>query len=737
MSLATRFCGLCAAPVLLLVIHCFDEGLISTASAQHPLPPQAAQRPHEMEIHADKRIDEFYWMRERENPEVIHWLEAENAYREAVMAGYKPLEEKLVQELRDRIKQDDESVAYPDHGYDWFTRIRDGQQYPNFYRRKHDSTSNAGNRTGSNSQKNEAAISAADHAVELVLDQNALAEGKDYCSVAGIRSRPAGDIVAWSVDFVGRRKYTIQFKNQRTGDMLNDEILDTTGSFVFAEDNQHLFYTRQDSDTLRAFQVFCHKLGTDPQSDRLVFEETDEEFSVSIDLSKSRQYLMIASGQTLSTEYRLLDSKNVDAEPVVFLPRQREHEYHVDHLNDQFVIRTNWQAPNFRLMHVNQPGADPSQWKELVLHRAEVLLQDFELLKDWLVVEERVNGLTQIRYRQWNDAGFQTLSFGEPCYSATLAATNQKDTNFLRYSFSSLKTPHSIIQYNLENGEKVVLKQDEILGGFDSANYISQRLWATAADGARVPLGVLRHKDTPIDGTAPLLIYGYGSYGYSEEDDFNPAVLNLVNRGFVFAVAHIRGGQEMGRHWYEDGKLLKKKNTFTDFIDCTRFLIERNYADPKRVYAQGGSAGGLLMGAVMNMAPDLYHGVIADVPFVDVVTTMLDDSIPLTTSEYDEWGNPNQLEYYQYMLSYSPYENVQRRDYPHLLVTTGLHDSQVQYWEPAKWVARLRTRKTDQNLLLLHTEMSAGHGGSSGRYQRYRETAMRQVFLLMLAGISN
>jgi oligopeptidase B len=559
----------------------------SLAKGQQPVPPKATQRPHEMEIHGDQRIDEFYWMRDRDNPEVISWLEQENAYREAVMAPVKALQEKLANELRDRIKQDDESVPYPDHGYDWFTRIRDGQQYADFFRRKID--------TDPNQLIDD----------DLVLDQNSLAEGKAYCSVGGVRCRPAGDIVAWSVDFVGRRKYTIQFKNLATGQMLPEEILDTTGSFMFAEDNEHLFYTRQDPETLRAHQVYCHRLGTDPATDRLVYEEPDEEFSVGIDLSKSRKYLIVTSVQTLSTECRLLEATNPAADPVIFHPRERDHEYSVDHLNDRFVIRTNWQAPNFRLMEIDRAAADKSEWTELLPHDQAVFLEGFELLNDWLVVEERFNGLIRLRYRTWNDREFQTIDFGEPCYSASLAATNVADTDLLRYSFSSLKTPDSIFEYNLKTGEKDLLKQEEVLGGFEAADYVTERLWATAADGTKVPIGLLRHKNTKVDGTAPLLLYGYGSYGYSEEDDFNPAVLSLVNRGFVFAVAHIRGGQELGRHWYEDGKLLKKKNTFTDFIDCTRFLIERKYADPQRVYALGGSAGGLLMGAVANLAPGL------------------------------------------------------------------------------------------------------------------------------------
>lgn len=706
-SLTIDLCLLAMQPSL-------SQASDSTAVA----PPTAVKKPHLLEIHGKQRVDNYYWMRDRDDPAVIEWLEAENSYRRKVMERTDQLQEKLVAELKERIKQDDQSAAYPDRGYDWFSRTVDGKQYDVHYRRKHGTSA--------------AAPSSEE---ELVLDENLLAEGHEFCSVAGVEPSPSGQIVAWPVDFVGRRMYTIQFRDMESGRMLNVEIPDTTGNFVFAEDNLHLFYTRQDPDTLRSDRVFCHRIGTDPSTDRLIYTEQDEQFSVHVAPTKSRRFIQIVSSQTLSSEVQLLDAHNPQHAPVIFLQRLRNHEYSLDHLDDRFVIRTNWRAPNFCLMQADKPGSDLSQWRTLLPHDSSVFLENFELLSDWLVVDERTEGLTRIRYRRWEAGEFQTLDFGQPCYDAGLAATSVADTDMMRYSFSSPKTPPSIIDVDLRTGAKTIVKQQEVLGGFDSQDYVTERIWATAQDGVQVPVAILRHRSTPVDGTAPCLVYAYGSYGLNIEDGFNPLILNLVNRGFVYAVAHIRGGQEMGRYWYEDGKLLKKKNTFSDFIDCSRHLVQQEVADPARLYARGGSAGGLLMGAVTNIAPELFHGVIADVPFVDVVTTMLDESIPLTTSEYDEWGNPNEPQYYDYMLSYSPYDNVVPRAYPNMLITTGLHDSQVQYWEPAKWVAKLRELKTDNNLLLLRTEMNAGHGGSSGRYDRYRETAMRQAFLLMLAGI--
>lgn len=681
-------------------------------------PPVAAKRPKTLESHGHQRVDDYYWLRDRESPEVVKLLEDENAYRESVMAKTVPLQEKLVAELRDRIQQDDESAPYPNRGYIWYSRTKDGQQYASHYRKK---------------------LAADGHTVvgdeELVLDENKLAEGHEFCEVADLQISANGQFVAWPADFVGRRMFDIQIRDMSTGKMFAETIPATTGNMFFAEDDKHLFYTRQDPETLRFDRLYCHRLGTDPNSDRLVYFEEDEEFNLFLMPTKSRKYIQCISMQTLMTEVRLIDTSKPEAEPVVFLPREADHEYGLDHLDDKFWIVTNWQAPNNRVMQCEKPGVDKSLWKEVLAHDTNVLVEDIEPLKDWLVVVERADGLTRLRYRAIGNNQWKFIDFGEPCYSTMLAATVESDTNQLRYSFSSLKTPRSIIDHDLKTGAKTVVKQDPVLGGFDSKNYVTQRVWATAKDGVKVPISVVYHKDTPLNGTAPLMLYAYGSYGINMEDEFIPSVYNLVNRGFVWGIAHIRGGQEMGRHWYDDGKLLKKKNTFSDFVACTERLVELKLADPKRVFAQGGSAGGLLMGAVANLAPNLYRGIISEVPFVDVVTTMLDDSIPLTTSEYDEWGNPNEEEYYRYMLSYSPYDNVERKAYPNILVITGFHDSQVQYWEPAKWVAKLRDYKTDNNLLLMDVEMNAGHGGSSGRYDRYREIAKMQAFLLMLSGI--
>lgn len=706
-------------PAIFLLVTAMQSSQANDSNISKIAPPKAAVQPHQLKMHDHERIDNYYWLRERDNPSVIQWLESENAYRTSIMKDTEALQDKLVTELRDRIKQDDQSAAYPERGYLWFWRTLDGKQYEVHFRRKLDST-------GTKEIGDE----------ELVLDENQLAEGHEFCSVAGLEVSPSGQIVAWPVDFVGRRMYTIQFRDMASGEMLKEEIPDTTGNLVFAEDNLHLFYTRQDPETLRSDRVFCHRLGTDPANDRLVYTEEDEQFSVHVAATKSHRFIQIVSSQTLSTECRLIDSLRPEQPPVLFLARERNHEYSLDHLGDRFVIRSNWKSPNFCLMETQLLGGGKADWKPLLPHDSKVYLENFELLDDWLVVEERAEGLTRIRYRRWNSPDFQSIDFGQACYAAGLAATNIANTNLLRYSFSSPRTPPSIIDIDLRNGQTSIVKQEEVLGGFDENNYVTERIMATAQDGTLVPIAVLRHRKTPVDGTAPCLVYAYGSYGISMEDGFSPLILNLTDRGFIYAVAHIRGGQEMGRNWYEEGKLLKKKNTFTDFIDCTRHLVKQKYADPGRVYARGGSAGGLLMGAIVNMAPELYHGIIADVPFVDVVTTMLDDSIPLTTSEYDEWGNPNDPQYYRYMLSYSPYDNVERKAYPNMLITTGLHDSQVQYWEPAKWVAKLRELKTDNNLLLLYTEMHAGHGGASGRYDRYKEIAMRQAFLLKLAGIN-
>jgi oligopeptidase B len=555
--------------------------------------------------------------------------------------------------------------------------------------------------------------------------------------VASLAVSSSSNILAYAVDFVGRRKYSIYFRDLATGKALDKVIEDVTGNIEWAEDNKTLFYTRQDPDTLRWYQVFRHTLGDDPKNDPLVFQEDDEEFSVVVGKSRSRKFILIGSEQTLSSEWRYVSAADPAAESKLFQAREANHEYQIEHIGDRFFIRTNWNARNFRLMKAAENKTAKDAWVEVIPHDEKALLDDFALFDDFLAVAHRSEGLVKIRCKSWRENGEKQVAFSEPVYVASISATPETKTDWLRYQFASLNTPDSVREFNVKTGETRVIKQEEVLGGFNSADYETQRLWATADDGTKIPVSLVRKKTTPLDGTAPCLLYGYGSYGISMDADFQLSLLNLLNRGFVYAIAHIRGGQEMGRSWYEDGKLLKKKNTFTDFINVGEFLVREKIADPRRLYAEGGSAGGLLMGAVMNMRPDLFRGIIAEVPFVDVVNTMLDDSIPLTTSEYDEWGNPNEKNYFDYMLSYSPYDNVKSVAYPNVLVTTGLHDSQVQYWEPAKWVAKLRKLKKDKNLLLFKINTDAGHGGASGRFDQYNEVVLRQAFLLKLAQLQS
>jgi oligopeptidase B len=604
-------------------------------------------------------------------------------------------------------------VPYKLDDYYYYTRFEQGKEYPIHCRKK-------------------GSLEAAE---EIMLDVNAMSKGHGFFAVAGREVCWNHDLLAFAVDTVGRRIYTIQFKNLTTGEILPDRIPAVTGNMAWANDNKTFFYAKQDPTTLRSFQIYRHTLGTDPSKDVLIYEEKDDTFRCFVRRTKSKKFVMIASFQTLSSEYRYLDAGNPTGEFTVFLPRERDHEYSVDHFQDHFYIRTNYQAKNFRLMKTPVTSTGKEHWQEVIPHRDEVFLSNFEIFKDHLVLSERKNGLTQIRIIAWNGKDDHYLDFGEPAYLAYISTNPDFNTTTLRYGYTSLTTPNSVYDYDMVKRRKKLLKQDEVLRGFRSENYITERLYATARDGAKVPISVVYRKGAKKDGNNSLLLYGYGSYGASMDATFNAARLSLIERGFVFAIAHIRGGQELGRQWYEDGKLLKKKNTFTDFIDCAKFLVQEKYTNPNKLFCQGGSAGGLLIGAVVNMAPDLFHGAIAAVPFVDVVTTMLDESIPLTTSEYDEWGNPNDKAYYDYILSYSPYDNVEAKVYPHLLVTTGLHDSQVQYWEPAKWVAKLRAMKKDNHRLLLKTNMEAGHGGASGRFRRYKETAFEYAFLLDLAGI--
>lgn len=676
--------------------------------------PIAKKVDHQLSKHGDVRNDPYYWLNQREDPEVIDYLEQENKYTTDQLSHTKELQDLLYDEIVGRIKQDDESVPYKDNGYYYLTRFEEGNEYPIFSRKK-----------GTLEAKE-----------EIMINANELAEGHSYYQAGALRVSTDNKIVAFGEDTLGRRIYTIKFKNLETGEMLEDEIPNTTGSSTWANDNKTIFYSVKDK-ALRSYKIFKHRLGTSAAEDEEIFHEQDETFSTFIYKTKSKQFLVIGSYQTLTAEYRILDADNPDGQWKVFQPRDKpgKLEYSIDHYGDRFYVLTNLDAKNFRLMSCPLDATGKENWEEVIAHREDVLLEDMEIFKDYLVLSERVNGITKLRVRPW-EGQEHYIKFGEEACLAYCSINKDFDTDVVRIGYQSMKTPNSTYDYNMKSKQLSLLKQEEVLGGFDPANYQSERLYATARDGVKVPISLVYRKGVKLDGSAPLLLYGYGSYGNSMEPYFSSVRLSLLDRGFVYAIAHIRGGEEMGRHWYEDGKLLNKKNTFKDFIDCGEYLIEEEYTSKGNLYAMGGSAGGLLMGAVSNMRPDLWAGIISAVPFVDVITTMLDESIPLTTGEYDEWGNPNDKEYYDYIKSYSPYDNLEAKDYPHMLITTGLHDSQVQYWEPAKYVAKLRDLKTDDNLLLLHTNMDAGHGGSSGRFARHKETAMEYAFFLDLAGKS-
>ncbi len=701
----------------LLLIFTVAAVLLDLASCQlikEVRQPMTKITPKKIEKHGHIRTDNYFWLRDRKNPEVLTHLEAENTYTASVMAHTKPLQKKIFQEFQARIKQTDTSAPYRKGRHYYYTRTEEGQQHP-IYCRKEDSL----------------------YAEEQVMvDVNQVAEKHDFCSVQPPKISPNEKIMVYAVDTTGRRLYTLHFKNLATGEMLDDVIPEVTGGLAWANDNQTLFYAKQDPETLRSYRIYRHQLGDQPAADKLVFEERDETFGSYVFKTKSEKYILIASLQTLTTEYRTLDAEKPNGNFRVFQPRKRNHEYHIDHYRDSFYIRTNLNAENFRLMKTAITKTNQEHWQEVIPHRNDVLLESFEIFKGQLVTVERKGGLLQIHILPWSSSEKHYLGFDESAYLAYPINNHNFDTPLIRYTYSSMSTPKSVYDYNMVTREKILIKREKVLGGFDSTNYQTERIHAMASNGVQIPISLVYHKDFKKNATSPLLIYGYGSYGNSVDPEFNPYRISLLDRGFVYAIAHIRGGQELGRKWYEDGKLLKKKNTFTDFITCVEQLVKEKYADPKQVFAMGGSAGGLLMGAILNMRPDLFQGVIAKVPWVDVVTTMLDDDIPLTTGEYDEWGNPNEKIYYDYMLSYSPYDQVKARAYPNLLVTTGLHDSQVQYWEPAKWVAKLRAMKTDKNLLLFKIEMEAGHSGASGRYKRYKETAFDYAFLLDMAGIS-
>ncbi len=667
----------------------------------------------ELTIHNDTRIDPYYWMNDRENPKVIEYLTEENDFTKKVMRHTDDFQEALFHEMKNRIKEDDSSVPYKSNGYFYYSRFEKGQEYAINCRKK-DSLETK----------------------ELVIvNQNERAKGHEYYALGGLSISDDNQIVAMGEDTVSRRIYTIVFKNLETGDMLSDVLENTTGGVTWAADNKTVFYSQKD-DTLRSHKIFRHALGTPQSEDVLVYHEEDVTFSTFVYRSKSKKFILIGSGSTLSSEYRYIDASQPLTSFTIFLPREHDHEYGVAHYQDNWYISTNWNAKNFRLMKTPVGKTSKENWTEVIPHRDNVLLEDLEIFNDYLVLGERENGLTNLRIIPWNGSPEHYIKFNDPAYLVYMSVNRDYDTKVLRYGYTSMTTPSSVFDYHMETRQQELLKQQEVMGGYDVSKYESKRHMATARDGKKVPISLVYKKELKREEGNPLLLYAYGSYGHSIDPTFSSTRLTLLDRGFVFAIAHIRGSQTLGREWYDDGKMMHKKNTFFDFIDCAEFLINEKYTTPKHLYAMGGSAGGLLMGAIINYRPDLWNGVVAAVPFVDVVTTMLDETIPLTTGEFDEWGNPKEEEAYHYIKSYSPYDNVEEKEYPNMLVTTGLHDSQVQYWEPAKWVAKLRDLKTDNNVLLLKTNMEAGHGGASGRFEGLKEVALEYAFIFDLEGIN-
>jgi len=677
--------------------------------------PKADKITKNLEMHDDLRVDNYYWLNDRDNEEVIDYLERENDYYNKMTAHTKDFQKDLFEEMKGRIKEDDESVPYFYNGYYYITRFETGKDYP-IYSRKKDSL---------------------EAEEEVMFDVNEMAKDYSYYNLRGLNISPDNKWVAFGVDTLSRRKYTLYIKNLETGEILSDSITLTTGNSTWANDNKTLFYTRKDEQTLRSNKIYKHKLGHESSKDVLIYTEEDETFGTYVYKTKSDKYLVIGSYSTLTSEFQILDANTPDAKFKIFQSRTRGLEYGISHFGSDFYIVTNKDdATNFKLMKTDENATGMENWEELIEHRPEVLLEGIDIFKDYLVLSERNNGLNKIRIKRWDDTEDYYLPFDNETYTADTFQNIEFNTKVLRYNYNSLTTPSSVIDFNMETREKDVKKETEVLGGkFNKDNYESKRIWATAADGTKIPVSMVYRKGMKLNGENPLLLYAYGSYGATIDPYFSSVRLSLLDRGFIYAIAHVRGGQYLGREWYENGKLLFKKNTFTDFVDASKYLISEKYTSKDHLYASGGSAGGLLMGAIVNIAPEIYNGVVAAVPFVDVVTTMLDDTIPLTTGEYDEWGNPNEKEYYDYIKSYSPYDNVEAKSYPNMLVTTGLHDSQVQYWEPAKWVAKLREYKTGNNLLLLHTNMDAGHGGASGRFEALKEVAMDYGFLLDMEGI--
>lgn len=718
--------------VSMTVLSCNTTDSMKSASqpelkeSQFSAPPVAEKEQHITEIHGLQLSDDYFWMRlsddqkeaaeaDGQTAKVVAYLNAENDYKSEVMKSTEAFQESLFNEIVGRIKQDDQSVPVLDAGYYYYSRYEEGKEYPLFCRKP----------------------GSLDAEEEVMLNVNEMAEGYSYFSVGGRSVSTNNNLLAFSVDTVSRREYTLQFKDLSTGEILPDRIPGTTGGATWANDNKTVFYSKKDPVTLRSSQVYKHTLGTDASQDELIFEEADETFSCGIGKTKSEAYLMIASYSTVSTEYRFLDANTPEGDWKIIQPRERDLEYSCSHYDGHFYIVTNRDAKNFKLVRTPENATGYENWEDVLPHREQTLLEGVEIFKDYLVVSERSNGLNQIRVKRWDDAEDYYIEFPDPAYSAYVSSNPDFETKRLRYGYDSMTTPSSVFETDMETRETDLLKQQEVLGGtFDPANYESERVMVEARDGTQVPVSIVYRKGIEKNGNNPFLLYAYGSYGYSMDAGFSSTRLSLLDRGFVYAIAHIRGGQEMGRDWYENGKMFNKKNTFTDFVDCGKAMVEMGYTSPEHMYAMGGSAGGLLMGAVINMAPSLFNGVIAAVPFVDVINTMLDESIPLTTGEFDEWGNPKNKDSFDYMMSYSPYDNVSAQDYPHMLVTTGYWDSQVQYWEPAKWVAKLRDTKTDDHLLIMDCNMETGHGGASGRFKRLRETALEYAFFMMLEGIN-
>ena len=708
--------------------------LLLSACMQNSTPPDVAKKPHEMTIHGDTRVDDYYWMRltdeqksaeekDSHTQEVVDYIDAENDYTESRLKHTKKFQDKLFDEIVDRIKKDDESVPYLDNGYFYYTRYEKGKEYAIHCRKKE----------------------SLDGEEEILLDENVLAKGHDYFAVGGLDVSPDNQWMSYGVDLVSRRIYTIYFKNLVTGDVLKQTIPNSTGSVAWANDNKTVFYTSKNEVTLLPEKIWRHKVGTDSAKDELVYEEKDQSFYNGVYRSKSGEFIIIWNSSTLVNDYHILSANDPDGEFNNFSPRGTEHEYSIDHYQDKFYIITNWEAKNNRLMETSENATDMGNWKEVIAHRNDVHLLGMEIFKDHLVLNERKDGLRGLRVINQKNGQDEYINFGEQTYTARISVNEEFNTNILRYGYTSMVTPSSTYDYNMDTGEISLMKQQEVVGGYDQSLYRSERHYALARDGQPVPISLVYKKDLKNDPTfnnqgAPdnpqnLLLYAYGSYGSTRDPYFSSTRLSLLDRGFIYAIAHVRGSQIYGRQSYDDGKMLNKKNTFTDFIDAGKYLVKEGLTDPNHLFAEGGSAGGLLIGAIVNMAPELWKGTIAAVPFVDVVTTMLDASIPLTSNEWDEWGNPEEKKYYDYMLSYSPYDQVIDQVHPNMLVTSGFFDSQVQYWEPLKWMAKLRDNWQGENVLYLHMNMDAGHGGKSGRFRRYREVALEYAFLFDLVGI--